>query len=190
MISSPSWSLASQKSTDAMNCCLLLEPVHFLLNMNIYIYMNLIIYEWFKIAQLVTFFFGDVFYWSSIYMCQWFFPPIISIAGDKPINPNGDFLGTLGFQRPSTWGGVMTGGPKKTYLFPKIVGFPPNHPLQNRVFHYFHHPFWGTTIFGNTYLKHRTSGGMTGRLGYDFGGMASFWRQTTVVFFLQNQKSW
>ena len=21
--------------------------------------------------------------------------------------------------------------------------FPPNHPLKNRVFHYFHHPFWG-----------------------------------------------
>ena len=23
----------------------------------------------------------------------------------------------------------------------------------NRVFHYFHHPFWGTTIFGNTHIK-------------------------------------
>ena len=22
-----------------------------------------------------------------------------------------------------------------------------------RVFHYFHHPFWGTTIFGNTHCK-------------------------------------
>ena len=22
----------------------------------------------------------------------------------------------------------------------------------NRVFHDFHHPFWGTTIFGNTYI--------------------------------------
>ena len=40
------------------------------------------------------------------------------------------------------------------WMFPKIVGsFPPNHPLNNRVFHYFHHPFWGTTIFGNTYLQ-------------------------------------
>ena len=29
---------------------------------------------------------------------------------------------------------------------------PPNHPLNNRVFHYFHHPFWGTTIFGNTHV--------------------------------------
>ena len=36
--------------------------------------------------------------------------------------------------------------------FPKIVGFPPqNHPWINRVFHYFHHPFWGenSPIFGN-----------------------------------------
>ena len=29
---------------------------------------------------------------------------------------------------------------------------PPNHPWINRVFHYFHHPFWGTPIFGNTHL--------------------------------------
>ena len=37
------------------------------------------------------------------------------------------------------------------WMFPKIVGkLPPNHPLKNRVFHYFHHPFWGIPIFGNT----------------------------------------
>ena len=35
---------------------------------------------------------------------------------------------------------------------PKIVGFPPNHPFAHRVFHYFHHPFWGTTILGNPYI--------------------------------------
>ena len=29
---------------------------------------------------------------------------------------------------------------------PQIIHF-------NRVFHYFHHPFWGTTIFGNTHFK-------------------------------------
>ena len=28
------------------------------------------------------------------------------------------------------------------WMFPKIV-VPPNHPLKNRVFPYFHHPFWG-----------------------------------------------
>ena len=28
------------------------------------------------------------------------------------------------------------------WVFPKI-GVPPNHPLKDRVFHYFHHPFWG-----------------------------------------------
>ena len=30
--------------------------------------------------------------------------------------------------------------------------FPPNHPFVHRVFHYFHHPFWGTIIFGNTHI--------------------------------------
>ncbi len=33
--------------------------------------------------------------------------------------------------------------PKKTW-YPQIIHF-------NRVFHYFHHPFWGTPIFGNTW---------------------------------------
>ena len=28
------------------------------------------------------------------------------------------------------------------WVFPKI-GVPPNHPFVHRVFHYFHHPFWG-----------------------------------------------
>ncbi len=36
---------------------------------------------------------------------------------------------------------------------PKIMGKPPNHPFVHRVWnHYFHHPFWGTSIFGNTQL--------------------------------------
>ena len=39
------------------------------------------------------------------------------------------------------------------WLFPKIVGkIPPNHPWINRVFHYFHPPFWGIPIFGNTHI--------------------------------------
>ena len=28
----------------------------------------------------------------------------------------------------------------------------PNHPSKNRRFHYFHHPFWDTFIFGNTQM--------------------------------------
>ena len=37
---------------------------------------------------------------------------------------------------------------------PKIGGFyPPNHPFGNRGFPYFHHLFWGTTIFGNTQIE-------------------------------------
>ena len=39
------------------------------------------------------------------------------------------------------------------WMFPKIVGFPPKSSIFNRVFHDFHHPFWGTTIFGNTYVS-------------------------------------
>ena len=39
------------------------------------------------------------------------------------------------------------------WVFPKIVETPPNHPFVHRVFHYFHHPFWGTPIFGNTPFK-------------------------------------
>ena len=31
--------------------------------------------------------------------------------------------------------------------------YPPNHPFVHRVFHYIHHPFWGTPIFGNTHIK-------------------------------------
>ena len=31
--------------------------------------------------------------------------------------------------------------------------FPPNHPFVHRVFHYFHHPFWGfPPIFGNIHI--------------------------------------
>ena len=37
---------------------------------------------------------------------------------------------------------------------PKIGFFyPPNHPMFKRVWnHYFHHPIWGTPIFGNTHF--------------------------------------
>ena len=32
------------------------------------------------------------------------------------------------------------------------VVLPPKSSIFNRVFHYFHHPFWGTLIFGNTHV--------------------------------------
>ena len=32
------------------------------------------------------------------------------------------------------------------------VFYPPNHPFVHRVFHYFHHPFGGTPIFGNIHM--------------------------------------
>ena len=37
--------------------------------------------------------------------------------------------------------------------YPKNMGKPPNHPFVRRVWnHYFHHPFWDTSIFGNTHM--------------------------------------
>ena len=47
------------------------------------------------------------------------------------------------------------------WVFPKIV-VPPNDPLKNRVFHYFHHSFWGVLplffgfppIYPNSTSKH------------------------------------
>ena len=35
---------------------------------------------------------------------------------------------------------------------------PPNHPFVHRVWnHYFHHPFWGTFIFGNSHVSPKCS---------------------------------
>ena len=38
-----------------------------------------------------------------------------------------------------------------TWVFPKIGVGPPNHPFLIG-FSLINHPFWGTTIFGNTYI--------------------------------------
>ena len=37
------------------------------------------------------------------------------------------------------------------WMFPKIVGFPPNHPILIG-FSIINHPFWGTPLVGNTHL--------------------------------------
>ena len=39
------------------------------------------------------------------------------------------------------------------WMFPKIGGFYPQIIYFNRVFHDFHHPFWGTPIFGNIHIS-------------------------------------
>jgi len=42
--------------------------------------------------------------------------------------------------------------------------FPPNHPLKNRVFHYFHHAIFGSrTIFGNTHMEFFESNKFNGK---------------------------
>ena len=35
-------------------------------------------------------------------------------------------------------------------MFPKIVGFPPKSSILRGCSIYFHHPFWGTLLFGST----------------------------------------
>ena len=63
-------------------------------------------------------------------------------------------------QQQTTWANIWThifsNGLKPTiiWMFPKIVWvLPPNHSIFNRVFHYFHHPFWGVpTLFLETPL--------------------------------------
>ena len=44
--------------------------------------------------------------------------------------------------------------PMVIWWFPKIGVFPPKSSHFDRVFYYFHHPFWGTIIFGNIHFKH------------------------------------
>ena len=39
------------------------------------------------------------------------------------------------------------------WVFPKIGFFLPQIINSNRLFHYFHHPFWDTPIFGNTQIS-------------------------------------
>ena len=47
-----------------------------------------------------------------------------------------------GFFKPGTQGTLGS----HEGVEPKIGVFtPPNHPFVHRVFHYFHHPFWGKT---------------------------------------------
>ena len=38
------------------------------------------------------------------------------------------------------------------WVFPKIMGYHPQIINFKRVFHYCHHPFWGTPIFGNSHI--------------------------------------
>ena len=51
------------------------------------------------------------------------------------------------------------------WMFPIIVGSPPNHPLKNRVFHYFHHLFW---VFSPYFWKHPHVPQFTWSLKYFF----------------------
>ena len=45
----------------------------------------------------------------------------------------------------------------KNRVFPKNNGIPKNHPLKNRVFHDFHHPFWGFHLHADDMNSHGIS---------------------------------
>ena len=45
---------------------------------------------------------------------------------------------------------LLPNGGDPNWVFPKIGGFPPQIIHFNRFFHYFHHPFWGPTLFLET----------------------------------------
>ena len=49
---------------------------------------------------------------------------------------------------PAGIGCIWMISPLYRWFSPQIIPF-------NRVFHYFHHPFWGTSIFGNTPIQDR-----------------------------------
>ena len=70
-------------------------------------------------------------------------------------------------------------GRKGMWVFPKIM-VPPNHPLKNRVFHYFHHPFWSTIIFGNTLWNIVRSTGFMFFLTQKFLCMKHFWSSDSI----------
>ena len=76
------------------------------------------------------------------------------------LHPGGDvFVGTVETLKDPTSEGVPSHGlegliPAGFLDISENGGFsPPNQPLKHRVFHDFHHPFWGTPIFGNTQIQ-------------------------------------
>ena len=53
---------------------------------------------------------------------------------------------SLSFFHPSWWLSKFTNGCFLKWWYPQVIHF-------NRVFHIINHPFWGTTIFGNTQIE-------------------------------------
>ena len=73
---------------------------------------------------------------------MWVFPKIGGKQQNGENNGNPYFLmDDLGEKQPYFWVDTHV-YIMNIWLFPKIV-VPPNHPFVHRVFHYFHHPFWG-----------------------------------------------
>ena len=64
-------------------------------------------------------------------------------AATKPIVPYGTFVLLDNSYWASWWVETATHWKNMIWLFPKIGGFLPQIIQFNKVFHYFHHPFWG-----------------------------------------------
>ena len=58
-------------------------------------------------------------------------------------------------RRPRSLCALTRENDKKMWMFPKIGGNPPKSSILNRVFHYFHHPFWEIPYFWKHPCKDR-----------------------------------
>ncbi len=99
---------------------------------------------------------------------------------------------TGGIPQPFLWADVTWHGcqPKNR------VVYPPNHPFVHRVFHYFHHPFWGfPPIFGLTPTWASMSTCFTFKLHFFFvttvaKHISRALRQTHAFFFVTTVVQW
>ena len=111
----------------------------------IYIYTYIYIYILYPLFQYISIFnhFLQIFWTSQI---------TLKDSPDDPWQPEVVHLVQSSTQKQSwsRWGWLHLGDAgwicNTKWVFPKMVGFPPNHPFVHGVFHDFHHPFWGTPI--------------------------------------------
>ena len=93
---------------------------------------------------------------SLIYTSSWWFQPIWNICSST-----WDHFPKV---RGNEWNNIQYSAFRFAliWMFPKIVGFPPKSSIFNRVFHYFHHPFWGVlSLFLETPISASRAWNMT-----------------------------
>ena len=154
---------------------------------------NALISHWFLGWYVYTYIYIFMYIHQTWHGIDMSFPPVpfgkpepLNLPGSSPYDPEiwSTLDGIKGFRRSSEKVEKLRGKHGNGHgnppgfpicVFPKIGGFPPNHPLKNRVFHYFHHPFWGTVrIFGNTPFA------WTSKNGGDFFPDCKNWRYRSL----------